>query len=46
MKSIEDYATVETQKGDMERECYFCGTNNKTHRDAVNVFTARGVVEL
>jgi len=37
---------VETQEGEMERECYFCGTNNKTHRGGVNVFTARGVVKL
>ncbi|MDR1688761.1 MAG: hypothetical protein LBS21_09165 [Clostridiales bacterium] len=37
---------VETQAGDMERECYFCGTNNKTTRGGVSVFTAKGLVEL
>ncbi len=37
---------VETKEGDMERECYFCGTNNKTHRGGVNVFTMNGVVRI
>jgi hypothetical protein len=37
---------VETNEGDMERECYFCGTTNKTHRGGVNVFTASGVIKL
>jgi hypothetical protein len=37
---------VETQEGDMERECYFCGTNNQTRRGAINVFTAQGLVKL
>ncbi|MDR2148374.1 MAG: hypothetical protein LBE91_18180 [Tannerella sp.] len=37
---------VETQEGDLERECYFCGTNNKTHRGGVNVFTLKGLVKL
>ena len=37
---------VETQEGDIERECYFCGTNNKAHRGGVNVFTPQGMVKL
>ena len=37
---------IETQEGGMDRECYFCGTNNKTHRMGVNVFTAQGMVKL
>ena len=37
---------IETKEGDMERECYFCGTNNKTHRADVNVYTMWGMVKL
>jgi hypothetical protein len=37
---------VETDAGDMERECYFCGTNNKTSRGKINVFTQWGLIEL
>ncbi len=37
---------VETEAGDLERECYFCGTNNKAHRGSVNVFIGGGVVEI
>ena len=33
---------VETQAGDMERECYCCGTMNKGSRGNVNVFMANG----
>jgi hypothetical protein len=37
---------IETQEGYMERECYFCGTNNKTHRCKVYITTMYGLVEL
>ncbi|MDR2921535.1 MAG: hypothetical protein LBV72_19485 [Tannerella sp.] len=37
---------IETNAGDMERECYFCGTNNKSHRGEVNVFTMQGMVKI
>ena len=37
---------VETVAGDMERQCYCCGTNNKTHRGTITVYTANGAVEV
>jgi hypothetical protein len=37
---------IETEEGNMERECYFCGTNNKTQRGAVTVFTMQGEVKI
>ena len=37
---------IEATVGDLERQCYSCGTNNKTHRGSIKVFTANGEVEI
>ena len=37
---------VETEAGDIERECYYCGIKNKTHRARISVYTERGTVEV
>jgi len=37
---------IETVAGEMERQCYNCGTNNKTHRGAISVYTATGTVDV
>ncbi len=37
---------VETQAGDMERECYCCGTINTSFRGNVNVFLGGKMVEI
>jgi ribosomal protein S27E len=37
---------VETEQGDIERECYFCGSTIKTTRGGVTVYTANGAVNI
>jgi hypothetical protein len=37
---------VETDAGDLERQCYNCGTTNKTTRAAITVHTPYGAVEI
>jgi hypothetical protein len=37
---------VETQEGEFERQCYSCGTVNKTRRGTINVLTSSGFVEI
>jgi len=37
---------VETVEGDMVRQCYCCGTKNKTHRGKITVYTQFGNVEI
>ena len=37
---------IETDAGDMERQCYYCGTMNKTHRAGISVYTEKGPVEV
>ena len=37
---------IETVAGNIERQCYHCGTNNKTHRGSISVHTANGTVEV
>jgi hypothetical protein len=37
---------VETQAGDMERQCYCCGATNKTSRGSINVYLGSGAVEI
>ena len=37
---------VETVSGDMERQCYSCGTNNKTFRGIISVYTPMGAMEV
>lgn len=37
---------VETQAGDMERQCYCCGATNKTSRGSINVMLGSGMVEM
>ena len=37
---------IETVAGNMERECYSCGTNNRTHRGKITVFMESGAVEV
>ena len=42
-----DYESpIETIAGNMERQCYCCGTNNKTNRGTINVYTANGIIEV
>jgi len=37
---------IETVAGEMERQCYSCGTNNKTCRGTISVYTENGAVEV
>lgn len=37
---------VETEAGEMERQCYSCGTINRTCRGAISVYTAYGTIEI
>jgi hypothetical protein len=37
---------VETEPGDMLRECYCCGATNKTSRGSVTVFLGTNMVEI
>ena len=37
---------IETVAGEMERQCYQCGTINQTRRGAISVYTAQGTVEV
>ena len=37
---------IETEAGEIERQCYYCGTINKTHRGAINVHTPYGMVGI
>jgi hypothetical protein len=37
---------VETQAGEMVRECYCCGAQNKGHRGKVSMFLGTGPVEI
>ena len=37
---------IETVAGDMERQCYACGANNKAHRGRISVHTERGAIEV
>jgi hypothetical protein len=42
-----DYESpVETQPGELVRECYCCGAENKGHRGKVNIFLGAGMVEI
>ena len=37
---------VETQAGDMSRQCYCCGAINTAGRATINVFTDKGMVQI
>ncbi|MDR0430595.1 MAG: DUF805 domain-containing protein [Tannerellaceae bacterium] len=37
---------VETKEGNLERQCYACGTVNKTQRAQIRVYTPRGIVTI
>ena len=37
---------VETEPGDMLRECYCCGTTNKTSRGSVTIFLGTNRVDI
>jgi hypothetical protein len=37
---------VETQAGDMERQCYCCGATNSSFRATINVFMGSEMVEI
>jgi len=37
---------IETEAGEMVRQCYCCGTTNKTNRAVINVFTQKGLVQI
>ena len=37
---------IETEVGNIERECYYCGIKNKTNRAGISVYTENGVVEV
>jgi uncharacterized membrane protein YhaH (DUF805 family) len=37
---------VETIEGDFERQCYACGTVNKTQRGQIQVYTPQGIVAI
>ena len=37
---------VETEAGDIERECYYCGIKNKTYRGKLNIILEMGIVAV
>jgi uncharacterized membrane protein YhaH (DUF805 family) len=37
---------IETDEGNMERQCYSCGILNKTHRGGIRIYTGTGIVDI